>query len=488
MKTADIPFNSLQYHQMAGHFWKNGEITRKIGLMSNMRNLYFKQIDTDNFFPRCYDLSEKHDYEDFIEDFKTNKAISILKRVLSNKNTKSITNEMIKTAIKITQRKIGIILGNYNKDNFPKVSLVSQKEWQIISEEDQEEFNHCMDKLKKRKQFAFAFTETNDLPPIITKEKQRARSVAQLKRIKQKMIPTVDNNIKVISNDDNEKEEEEQKKLLPKIKNILDKLRNHSKNEYQMNGDSNIWIVKPSGLSRGRGISCVSTLSEVIKQIISSPECIIQKYIENPLIIKNRKFDIRQWVLVTNLSPLTVWLFDTPYLRFSAEDYNMNDIHNRYSHLTNNSVNKHCVHFKNDVIPGNMWEIETFNQFLKEQFGNEIDHWKEIQNKIKKIVIYSLMSAKHKICDRKNSHEIFGYDIMVDENLNCYLIEVNSSPAWDYSTEITKKLVKEVSEDLVKVVVDYANASKEDKQSIDTGKFKLIFKGNDLKEIELPNK
>ena len=98
------------------------------------------------------------------------------------------------------------------------------------------------------------------------------------------------------------------------------------------------------------------------------------------------------------------------------------------------------------------------------------------------------MSAKHKICDRKNSHEIFGYDIMVDEALNCYLIEVNSSPAWDYSTEITKKLVKEVSEDLVKVVVDYANASKEDKQSIDTGKFKLIFKGNDLKEIELPNK
>ena len=77
---------------------------------------------------------------------------------------------------------------------------------------------------------------------------------------------------------------------------------------------------------------------------------------------------------------------------------------------------------------------------------------------------------------------------MVDEALNCYLIEVSSSPAWDYSTEITKKLVKEVSEDLVKVVVDYANASKEDKQSIDTGKFKLIFKGNDLKEIELPNK
>ena len=29
---------------------------------------------------------------------------------------------------------------------------------------------------------------------------------------------------------------------------------------------------------------------------------------------------------------------------------------------------------------------------------------------------------------------MFGYDIMVDEEFNCWLIEVNSSPAMDYST------------------------------------------------------
>jgi tubulin monoglycylase TTLL3/8 len=57
---------------------------------------------------------------------------------------------------------------------------------------------------------------------------------------------------------------------------------------------------------------------------------------------------------------------------------------------------------------------------------------------------------------RGQQHEIFGYDIMVDEDHDCWLIEVNSSPAMDYSTPVTERLVKNVLEDTVKVVVDFA--------------------------------
>jgi D-alanine-D-alanine ligase-like ATP-grasp enzyme len=35
---------------------------------------------------------------------------------------------------------------------------------------------------------------------------------------------------------------------------------------------------------------------------------------------------------------------------------------------------------------------------------------------------------------RENSHEMFGYDFMVDTNLNVWLIEVNSSPSMELST------------------------------------------------------
>lgn len=65
---------------------------------------------------------------------------------------------------------------------------------------------------------------------------------------------------------------------------------------------------------------------------------------------------------------------------------------------------------------------------------------------------------------------------MIDEELNCWLIEVNSSPAMDYSTPVTERLVKMVLEDSIKVVVDYNLAPEKKKKKIDTGLYECIFK------------
>ncbi len=49
-------------------------------------------------------------------------------------------------------------------------------------------------------------------------------------------------------------------------------------------------------------------------------------------------------------------------------------------------------------------------------------------------MIKSLMCGVYGIENRKNSHEMFGYDFMVDTNYKVWLLEVNSSPSMDYST------------------------------------------------------
>lgn len=80
------------------------------------------------------------------------------------------------------------------------------------------------------------------------------------------------------------------------------------------------------------------------------------------------------------------------------------------------------------------------------------DMWqKKIQPRMKDIVMYSLSSAKESIVKRKNSHELYGYDFMVDGALETWLLEVNCSPSLEHSTGVTSNLVKLMMHDLAKV-------------------------------------
>lgn len=115
--------------------------------------------------------------------------------------------------------------------------------------------------------------------------------------------------------------------------------------------------MKPAGSSRGRGICLFKNLVEIVDMTKQSEtQYIVQKYIESSLIVKCRKFDLRQWVLVTDWNPLTVWLYAEPYVRFPASDFNLENISNRYSHLSNNSVAKNAKSVTTQhIIEGNMW-------------------------------------------------------------------------------------------------------------------------------------
>lgn len=78
---------------------------------------------------------------------------------------------------------------------------------------------------------------------------------------------------------------------------------------------------------------------------------------------------------------------------------------------------------------------------------------------------------------------MLGYDIMIDENLNAWLIEVNSSPTMEYSTKVTTLLAQNVMESVVKVISDYCMAPKTvKKKDVDTGDFELIYKGRKYTE------
>ena len=81
-----------------------------------------------------------------------------------------------------------------------------------------------------------------------------------------------------------------------------------------------MWIVKPAMLNRGRGIQVFSSPKEVegfLSRGRRPNACYcVQKYIERPLLLDRRKFDIRQFVLLT--SDHKLYMYKDSYVRTSS--------------------------------------------------------------------------------------------------------------------------------------------------------------------------
>ncbi|VEN43993.1 unnamed protein product [Callosobruchus maculatus] len=244
--------------------------------------------------------------------------------------------------------------------------------------------------------------------------------------------------------------------------------------QYNIDGMKNIWILKPGNKCRGRGIQLVKNVADVEKVMGLKLKYVVQKYIERPLIIYKTKFDIRQWFMVTNVQPLTIWMYRDSYLRFSGQNFSLENFHESL-HLTNHAVQ--CRYRNTDardkLLPeDNMWDCHSFKAYLK-SIGH-MEKWNEvIYPGMKESIICAMLASQDTMDRRQNTFEIYGADFMLSEDFRPWLIEVNCSPDLSFSTTVTSRLCPQCMEDIIKVVVD-----RRKDPNADTGLFDLIYKQN----------
>uniref|UniRef100_A0A8C4WAV3 Tubulin--tyrosine ligase-like protein 9 n=1 Tax=Gopherus evgoodei TaxID=1825980 RepID=A0A8C4WAV3_9SAUR len=242
------------------------------------------------------------------------------------------------------------------------------------------------------------------------------------------------------------------------------------------------WIMKPVARSQGRGIFLFRKLKDVIdwrKVKPAGPHCslfvaplllpthpscspslddqkdetqvenyVAQCYIENPYLIGGRKFDLRVYVLVMSYIPLKAWLYRDGFARFSNTRFTLSSIDDQYVHLTNVAVQKTAPDY--DPEKGCKWMIQRFRQYLTAKHGAEVVEtlFAEMDN----IFIKSLQSVQKVIISDKHCFELYGYDILIDQDLKPWLLEVNASPSLTASSQEDYELKCHLLKDTLHIV------------------------------------
>jgi glutathione synthase/RimK-type ligase-like ATP-grasp enzyme len=84
-----------------------------------------------------------------------------------------------------------------------------------------------------------------------------------------------------------------------------------------------MFIAKPNGGKGGEGIQLIQKFKDLPRDTQKNElrEFLVQRYIKTPLLLDNKKFDLRLYVLITGFNPVKAYLADEGLARLCTEDY-----------------------------------------------------------------------------------------------------------------------------------------------------------------------
>ncbi|KAK6319298.1 hypothetical protein J4Q44_G00105090 [Coregonus suidteri] len=441
----EIDCRSLRKDQMTNHYAKSGTFTTKVGLCVNLRNLqWFDAANPDTFFPRCYRLGADDEKHAFIEDFRRTACTSLLQHIVERSDREGREQGEAEEE-KVEQ--------NLSQSEGPR----KRRATRLVGPGMIDRALHiCQEFLNSLDHSDIDVTI--ETPPSLT-EQQWAKFMHDYYLVVHEGLGIEGSGVYV-----------------ERCQAMLNRLQVCP--QLDIDGLHNIWIIKPGAKSRGRGIMCMNRLEEILRLVDSDPSLIkdskwvVQKYLERPLLVHATKFDLRQWFLVTDWNPLTVWFYRECYLRFSTQPYSTQTLDSSV-HLCNNSIQKDFQpsQWRHPEVPeDNMWSCSQFRAFLRAQ-GQGASWGALVVPGMQRAVVHALQTAQDLVEGRRGSFELYGADFMLGRDLRPWLLEINASPTMAPSTAVTARLCPAVQLDTLRVVLD-----RRADPGAYTGGFQLIYK------------
>uniref|UniRef100_A0A4W2GL77 Tubulin tyrosine ligase like 4 n=1 Tax=Bos indicus x Bos taurus TaxID=30522 RepID=A0A4W2GL77_BOBOX len=211
---------------------------------------------------------------------------------------------------------------------------------------------------------------------------------------------------------------------------------------------------KPAS-ARGIGIQVIHKWSQLPKR----RPLLVQRYLHKPYLISGSKFDLRIYVYVTSYDPLRIYLFSDGLVRFASCKYSpsMKSLGNKFMHLTNYSVNKKNAEYQANedetACQGHKWALKALWSYLSQKGVNSDAIWEKIKDVVVKTIISSepYVTSLLKMYVRRpySCHELFGFDVMLDEKLKPWVLEVNISPSLHSNSPLDISIKGQMIRDLL---------------------------------------
>jgi tubulin monoglycylase TTLL15 len=181
-----------------------------------------------------------------------------------------------------------------------------------------------------------------------------------------------------------------------------------------------------------RGVKIVDA-----KDIVPDPEREIfyQEFMDNPFLIDGHAFDFGVFVLITSFDPVRIYRYDADVLlRFCSEKYHPFDpkIREKYVVAGESKTVYEMPSFKDIYKTYGFPSRIMFENHISERGHDVKAFWQRIDAAIaqislnaEKFVIEGLKNLRHSSI---NFFELVRFDIILDADLNPYVVEVNMSP------------------------------------------------------------
>eukprot|EP00397_Hematodinium_sp_SG-2012_P010707 GEMP01010831.1.p1 GENE.GEMP01010831.1~~GEMP01010831.1.p1 ORF type:complete len:553 (+),score=73.49 GEMP01010831.1:340-1998(+) len=201
-------------------------------------------------------------------------------------------------------------------------------------------------------------------------------------------------------------------------------------------------IIKPEDGSQGDGIFLVMSPRDVDVKLgarSSSSKFVGQKYISNPLLIDGKKFDVRLYAICKSIGEhMEVFMCEEGLARFCTEQYQRpggQNLHKMMAHLTNYSLNKRSLNFLHSEEEGSkrLWSqlLQSFDPAMQESITSQILSMVQTVMCVLQPGMHAAWNA-HFPPDRFQRcpcFQILGFDVLIDDDGKCHLMEVNNGPS-----------------------------------------------------------